>query len=185
MNKCLFGFALALSLSAFAPQGHAQTVESTRSRAFVVNGLLMIGVPAGFYGSINPEFQLHRENRFGGHALNLGAAFTLWPNEFGPSAAATARYQYDQQLVPGTPFFVSPYVGVNAGLGIFNIINGGEPRFRFIATAVAGLDVKLIFAQRMLLGFRPIGIMVPVFFGGPVVTALVIYDIAITLGFTY
>lgn len=187
MTQRLPAIVLAVSLSVFARRGSAQDAEPTRSHAFVVNGGPMIGIlGGGIYGRLNPEFQMHRENRYGGHMLGLGFAFVPWPNEGGPSFSFAPRYQYDHQLVPGTLFFVSPYVGLDVGLGVFNIFNGGDPRFRFVASPMAGIDVKMIFGRRIILGFRPIGVTVPLFFGGsPPVTADVIYDIALSFGFLY
>ncbi len=187
MSKLLFAPALALSLAVVTPLAHGQTPPTPRSRAFVVNVGPMIGIMGGgLYVRINPELQFHRESRYGGHALGLGIAFVPWPNEGGPSFAFAPRYQFDHQLVPGTPFFVSPFVGLDVGLGVFNVFNGNEPRFRFVLAPSAGVDVKILLGQRMVLGFRPIGVTVPMFWGGPsIVTADVIYDIALTIGFTF
>jgi hypothetical protein len=198
-------FALALAMASFsltaASTARAQSnasptrvrAASTRGvvapqrRAFVVYGGPMLGILGnGFDGRVNIEWQMHRDDHYAGHAFDIGASFTYWPGEFGPSAALSARWQYDHQLVSGALFFVSPYVGLDAGLGIFGIANGGEPRLRALAIPNAGVDIKVI-AGRVLLMFRPIGITVPLSIGpdAPALYADVIYDIALGIGFLY
>ncbi len=192
VSAAAFGFAAAMLVPHAA---HAQraaagddsgAVTPSRRNAFVVNGGPMLGIVGnGLHGRVNPEFQLHRDRHFGGHAFNIGLAVTIWPGEFGPSFAAAPRWQYDHQLVPGTLFFVSPYIGMDLGMGVFNIFNGGDPRFRFLAVPNAGIDVKVIMG-RFLVGFRPIGLSVPLSFGEePLFKWDVIYDIGLTLGATY
>lgn len=194
MNQHLPGFVLAAALATIPAAAHAQSAAAqpaqatapARDRAFVVNAGPMIGVlGGGVFVRVNPEFQIHRDRRFERHMLGIGLAVTFWPNEAGPSFALAARYQYDHPLVAGTPFFVSPYAGLDVGMGVFDVFNdASQPRFIFVLMPNAGIDLKVVL-NRLVLGFRPLGVTVPLFFGGPRVTGDVIYDIALTLGFTY
>jgi hypothetical protein len=187
MDKHLFVSSLAAALLGLTADASAQTVEVNRRNAFALNVGPMIGIlGGGEYVRINPEFQLHQGRRFDGHMFGIGLAVVPWPNERGPSFAVSARWQYDHQLVSGTPFFVSPYAGADVGLGIFDLVDSDGPlRFRFVAAPMVGLDVKLVINERWLLGFRPIGITVPLFIGGPSVTVDVLYDISFTVGLTF
>jgi hypothetical protein len=186
-NHALLALPLLGALALAPAVAHSEGFEVPQRRAFVVNAGPMIGVlGGGAFGRINPEIQLHRAPRYEGHAFNIGLAIVIWPNEGGPSFSVAPRYQFDHQLVPGTKFFVSPYAGLDLGLGVFDVFSdSSEVRFALIAAPLAGLDVKLLLSNRMVLGFRPIGVTVPVFIGGPRVTADVIYDIALSLGMTY
>lgn len=198
MQRLLASAAFALALTAASAASVAQGTTSTRTaapravtatqrRAFVVYGGPLLGILGnGFDGRLNFEWQMHRDDHYAGHSFNIGGSLMYWPGEFGPSAAVAARWQYDHQLVTGALFFVSPYIGLDLGLGVFGIANGGEPRFRGLAIPNAGIDIKVI-TGRLLVMFRPIGITVPFSIGpdAPVIYGDVIYDIALGLGFLY
>lgn len=187
--------ALALLATLVAREAAAQTAPARpssvtpaeRSRAFVVNGGPLIGVlGGGVFARVNAEWQLHRGNRYEGHSFNIGPAVMWWPNEGGPTVSLAARYQFDHQLVPGTPFFVSPYVGLEAGMGFFDLIfEDSQPRFEFVTAPMAGLDVKVLLGPRLVLGFRPIGFTMPFFISPERFAYDVIYDISFTLGSRY
>lgn len=189
---------LALASTVGARTANAQTSQATaprastvtpveRSRAFVVNGGPLLGIRGvGLFARINPEWQLHRGTRFEGHTFNIGPSIMWWPNEGGPSVSLSARYQFDHQLVPGTPFFVSPYVGLEAGMGFFNLLGeDSEPRFVFVGAPIAGLEVKLLIGQRLVLGFRPIGLTMPFFIAPERFEYDLLYDISFTIGSRY
>lgn len=183
---------LTAMLWAWAPEALAQESNGLPTRAFAFNGGPLVGIlGGGIYGRLNPEFQVHLGRGFQGHALNVGLAAVYWPNEGGPSACLAARYQYDHQLVRGTPFFVSPYVGLDAGLGIFNVADGGTVRYRGVLMPSAGLELKVVLARRLLLGFRPLGFTFPVFLGGTSSSGAflyeydVLYEVGATLGATF
>jgi len=179
-------------LGLLARTADAQSVESTQANAFVVNFGPMIGFVTAIYGRINPEFQMHRgRHYYSGHALNLGPAVTWWPNEGGFAFSISGRWQYDQQLVPGTLFYVSPYLGLELGLGLFDMYTGSDVRPRLLASPIGGIDLKLIVSRRLLLSFRPVGVTVPIMFfdadfGRPNFLRVdVWYDVAFSIGTTY
>lgn len=157
-------------------------------RAFVVNGGPMIGFLGGAYGRASLELQMHSGPRYEGHSLNVGLGGAYWPNLGGASITASARYQYDLRLVEGTQFFLSPYAGLELGVALVDnqMVLGGV---RVAAFPVAGLELKFVL-DRLVLGFRPLGIMAPVFIGEPQRSGVpvqwdLLWDISVTFGVTF
>jgi hypothetical protein len=169
--------AITLALSNTASAQSAVS-GNTRPNAFSFNvGPAIDLETGGATARINPEFQVHFGGRYEGPAFNIG--LDILPQFRGVVLAVAPRFQYDVQLLPGTAFFLSPYGGMDIGL---RTSSGGSA---FVMAPVVGLDLKVIVVNRLLLGFRPIGIMVPLTFAGGGVGASIGYDIAFSIGVTF
>jgi hypothetical protein len=165
--------------------------QNSRHRALSVYGGGLIGIKgagAYFRGSFEYLTHFNASRTFEGHAFGVGPSFVWWSGQGGPIVSAAPRYQYDLQIVSGLAFFLSPYVGVEAGVGFFT--NGPE----LVLTPNAGVDVKMVIRDRFVLAFRPMGISAPIFIGGrgngdgPRTIGLrdvdVLWDVSLSLGLT-
>ncbi len=148
----------------------------------------MIGFLGGAYARGSLELHLHSGPRYEGHSLNVGLGGAYWPNLGGASVTASARWQYDLRLVEGTQFFLSPYAGMELGVAI--VANTmALAGVRVAAFPVAGLELKFVL-DRLVLGFRPLGIMAPVFIGEPQRGGVpiqwdLLWDISFTMGVSF
>jgi hypothetical protein len=101
---------------------------------------------------------------------------------------AGARYQYDLRLVEGTQFFLAPFVGMELGVAI--VANKmALAGVRVAVLPVAGLELKFVI-DRLVLGFRPLGVLAPVFIGEPQRSGIpvqwdLLWDVSFTLGVTF
>lgn len=185
----LFALALATASTNALAQSNNGPIDSVdRRRAFVINGGPMVGFLGGAYARGSLELQMHSGPRFEGHMLGVGLGGAYWPNLGGASITASARWQYDFRLVEGTRFYLSPYAGMELGVAIVEnkMALGGV---RIAAFPVAGLELKFVL-DRMVLGFRPLGIIAPVFIGEPQRNNIpiqwdLLWDISFTLGVTF
>ena len=163
------------------------TTPRVRSRALVGTANAMVGFLGGAYTRGMIEYQMHSRPQFAGHALGLGLGAAWWPNLGGASVTVAARYHYDQQLAPGTRFYVSPYVGMEAGIAI--VANKQAlAGVRVAAFPMGGLELRFLW-DRWVLGFRPVGFLIPVFVGepqrgGPPIQWDILWDTAVTFGGT-
>jgi hypothetical protein len=172
--------AFAAVTTALSGTAAAQSVLGGNSRpnAFSFNVGPWINLESGgATARINPEFQVHFGGRYEGPAFNIG--LDILPQFRGVLLAVAPRFQYDVQLLPGTAFFLSPYGGMDIGL---TTSSGASA---FVMAPTVGLDLKVLLVNRLLLGFRPIGIMVPLFFGGGGVSSSVGYDIGFAIGVAF
>ncbi len=197
-RRAALSSALALALTAAAAPSFAQSSAATsaapsqqqqqRRRAFVLNGGPMIGFLGGAYARGSLEVQLHSGPRYEGHALNVSLGGAYWPNLGGASVTAGARYQYDLRLVEGTQFFLAPFVGMELGVAI--VANKmALAGVRVAVLPVAGLELKFVL-DRLVLGFRPLGVLAPVFIGEPQRSGIpvqwdLLWDVSFTLGVTF
>ncbi|MBL8679728.1 MAG: hypothetical protein JNK05_11210 [Myxococcales bacterium] len=176
--------AIALSIAGVA---EAQTLLGSNSHGTAI--AVSVGSYVNFYDygdyrtfrglRINPEFQFHGRSSlqaYSGFGGAIGA--DIYPGYFSLLAAGfSARAFYDIQVISGAAFFLAPYFGATVG-GVF----GNNAGF-FVSPSV-GLELKLVFVDRVLLGVRPIGIAMPIVITNLVTTVGFGYDAAITLGIT-
>lgn len=188
MMKNIISAAAATLALTVAANADAQTLLGSNSHgtAIAVNA----GSYVNFYDygdyrtfrglRINPELQFHGRsayNAYGGAGGAIGADF--YPGYHSMLAAGlSARAFYDIPVIGGAAFFVTPYLGATVG-GVF----GNNPGF-FVSPSI-GLELKLIFLDRLLLGFRPIGVAMPIVVNDQALTVNFGYDAAITLGITF
>lgn len=187
-----FGVGLTMLLPPVNAQAQARTASPlqapiVRNRALVGTANAMVGLLGGAYARAMIEYQMHSQPRFAGHALGLGLGAAWWPNLGGASVTVAARYHYDLQLVPGTPFFVSPYAGMELGIAV--VANKDAlAGVRVAAFPMGGLELRYVM-DRWVLGFRPVGFLIPVFVGEPQRSGVpiqwdILWDIAVTVGGT-
>jgi hypothetical protein len=161
-------------LAAIAVVGAALSVTTTAQAQSALSGHsrgMAVALNAtggwGYWGGrarLNPEFQLHFGGNYEAHMLGIGLAFA---GDSGNYLALTARYQYDYKPIGNVAFFISPYAGADIGMVFYNGVCGGSNNCAaFVLSPMLGLDLKLIIADRLLLGIRPIGLVFPIAFGG-------------------
>ncbi|MDP3273729.1 MAG: hypothetical protein Q8Q09_00945 [Deltaproteobacteria bacterium] len=180
MKKLLLAALTVGALSVVSGEALAQGALSQNSHpmAFSFNVGPRIGLSgSGVTARINPEFQLHFGSRYEGPMVGLGLA--IQPGFGGVGLSFAPRFQWDIQIVPGTAFFLSPYGGMDVGVVLYG--NGAG----FLMDPNFGLDLKFVVVNRLLLGFRPIGIGVPILIANNGTFVGVTYDIAFSIGATF
>ncbi len=161
-TSSIFRAALATAMVSIASESHAQDVLSQHDRgtALVVSGFGGFGFDRGGAGRVQLELQHHFGGIYQGPMLGIGLSAA---GGWGGYYALGARLQWDIKLFRNTAFFLSPYIGADVGLWY----NGcsGSACLGFGVMPYAGLEWRIIIANRLLLGLRLPGIIVPVWLG--------------------
>jgi hypothetical protein len=181
LSAALFVAALALPSI-----GHAQSGLSahSRGRALALNALAGAGSVGG-RARAHLEYQQHFGPAYHEHMVGVGLAFA---GGGAPFLGVTGRYQYDFKPIDGVAFFLSPYGGLEVGIAFAPCGGGSGPALTdtcagFGLAPVAGLDLKLIVVDRLLLGLRPVGLVFPIGFGG-LASASWGFEGGVTIGLT-
>lgn len=184
LKQILSGAVVAVALTAAASNADAQSLLGSYSRGSAI--ALNAGSYINFYDygdyrtfrglRLNPELQFHGRGAYayGGAAIGVD----MYPGYYNMMAIGmSVRGFYDIPVISGAAFYLSPYIGATFGAVLGN--NAG-----FFVSPSAGLELKLVLVDRVLLGFRPIGIGMPIVFNQSTNVNFG-YDAAVTLGITF
>ncbi len=156
------GAALSLSNTATA-----QNIINSNSRGQAI--ALVGGGGAGIWGGggrVDIEYQMHFNRRYEGLGIGVGVTLPLWA---GFGIGAEGRIIYDWQPISNVAFFVTPYGGLSAGFWSWTYGCGaGGPcagASWFWLGLEAGLELKVVLFDRLMLGLRPVGLSVPFLIG--------------------
>lgn len=169
-----------LALTAVGGDVLAQGVLDQNTRGSAV--ALHLGGGYGSYlgaGQGDIELQLHFGRSYAGPGIAVGLSL---PIANGLGIGVEGRFVYDIQLIPGKAFFITPYVGAIVGFWNWHDGRGSSAGYLWLGPQF-GLDLNFVLFDRLLLGVRPIGVTIPVFFGGPGVHWS--YHSALTIGITF
>jgi hypothetical protein len=156
-GAALIGAALSLSNTA-----SAQNILGSNSHGQA--GVLTFGGGYGGWGGgarVDLEYQNHFGGGYRGAGFGVGLTLPLWA---GFGIGAEARFIYDWQPIPNVAFLITPYVGLSAGFWSWNGYCAGGScagSAAFWFGPELGLELKVVLFDRLLLGFRPLGINLP------------------------
>ncbi len=156
------GATLATAMVSFSFESHAQYLLSRHDRgtALAVSGFGGFGFERGGVGRVQLELQHHFTGTYEGPMIGVGLSAS---GGWGGHYAIGGRFQWDIKVFPNTAFFLSPYIGADFGLWYNGC--GGGPCLGFGLMPYAGLEWRIIIANRLLLGVRLPGIVVPFWLG--------------------
>jgi hypothetical protein len=180
MNRLLFRTTMALSLTLVGGEAFAQGVLDHNSRGMAVAAHLGGGFShyGGGGGQGDIEFQYHFGGRYVGPGIGVGINLPL---VYGFGIGLEGRFVYDIQPVAGKAFFVTPYVGAVIGFWNWNDGRGNSGGYLWLGPQL-GLDLNFVLFDRLLLGIRPLGISIPIYFGYGTGWG---YHSALTIGVTF
>jgi hypothetical protein len=169
MHSARFSVTLAaLAALAIPSVSQAQSGLSahSRGRALALNALAGAGSVGG-RARAHLEYQQHFGPSYHEHMVGVGLSLA---GGGAPFLGVSGRYQYDFKPIENVAFFLSPYAGLELGLAFAPCGGSGatlsDTCAGFGLAPVAGLDLKLIVVDRLLLGLRPVGLVFPIGFGG-------------------
>ncbi|MDP3278682.1 MAG: hypothetical protein Q8Q09_26060 [Deltaproteobacteria bacterium] len=180
MKQLILATTTMLALTAVGGDVLAQGVLDQNTRGSAV--ALHLGGGYGSYlgaGQGDIELQLHFGRSYAGPGIAVGLSL---PIANGLGIGVEGRFVYDIQLIPGKAFFITPYVGAIVGFWNWHDGRGSSAGYLWLGPQF-GLDLNFVLFDRLLLGVRPIGVTIPVFFGGPGVHWS--YHSALTIGITF
>ncbi|MBL8679777.1 MAG: hypothetical protein JNK05_11455 [Myxococcales bacterium] len=179
-HNYLAGAAVLGAALAFSTTANAQNVINANNHGMA--GALNFAGGYGYLGGggrLEIEYQFHFNRRYEGPGIGLGIQLPFWA---GFGIGFQGRFIYDIQPISNVAFFITPYGGLS--LGFWNYCEAGRCGGFWVAPEL-GLELKVVLFDRLLLGFRPIGISIPFAFGGWRDSVWWGYHAGFTIGVTF